>query len=66
MTQREVKRIRVGEFGVGIIGILELMKEIAVYCIMSNPALLINGKIPAKGNVPPEDKIKRWLMEARV
>ncbi|MGA7874732.1 MAG: thioredoxin family protein [Desulfoferrobacter sp.] len=42
------------------------MKEIARYRIMSTPALLINGKVVAKGNVPPKDKITTWLMEAKV
>lgn len=42
------------------------MKEIAAYGIMSTPALLINGKVVAKGNVPPKDKIKKWLVEAKV
>ncbi|MGA7874825.1 MAG: thioredoxin family protein, partial [Desulfoferrobacter sp.] len=42
------------------------MKEIARYRTMSTPALLINGKVVAKGNVPPKDKITTWLMEAKV
>jgi len=40
------------------------MKEIAKYRIMSTPALLINGKVLAKGTVPAKDKIKKWLTEA--
>mgnify|MGYP005846988519 FL=1 len=40
------------------------MKEIARYRIMSTPALLINGKVLAKGTVPAKDKIKKWLTEA--
>ncbi len=40
------------------------MKEIARYRIMSTPALLINGKVVAKGNVPTKDKIKKWVTEA--
>jgi len=42
------------------------MKEIAAYRIMSTPALLINGKVVTKGNVSPKDKIKKWLMEAKM
>lgn len=40
------------------------MKEIARLRIMSTPALLINGRVLAKGNVPARDKIKKWLAEA--
>ncbi|MCK8603778.1 thioredoxin family protein [Desulfoferrobacter suflitae] len=40
------------------------MKEIARYRIMSTPALLINGKVMAKGNVPSKDKIRKWVTEA--
>lgn len=40
------------------------MKEIAKYRIMSTPALLINGKVLAKGTVPVRDNIKKWLTEA--
>lgn len=40
------------------------MKTIARYRIMATPALLINGKVLAKGTVPARDKIKKWLTEA--
>jgi small redox-active disulfide protein 2 len=40
------------------------MKEIARYRVMSTPALLINGKVLAKGNVPSKEKIKLWVTEA--
>jgi len=40
------------------------MKEIARYRVMSTPALLINGKVLAKGSVPARDKIKQWVTEA--
>ena len=40
------------------------MKEIARYRVMSTPALLVNGKVVAKGTVPTSDKIKKWLVEA--
>jgi len=40
------------------------LKEIARYRIMATPALLINGKVLAKGTVPAKDKIKKWLTEA--
>lgn len=40
------------------------MKEIARYRVMSTPALLINGKVLAKGNVPAKDKIKKWVIDA--
>lgn len=40
------------------------LREIARYRIMATPALLINGKVLAKGTVPARDKIKKWLTEA--
>jgi protein-disulfide isomerase len=40
------------------------IKEIARFGVMGTPALLINGKVMAVGNIPPRDKIRRWLTEA--
>jgi small redox-active disulfide protein 2 len=40
------------------------IKEIARYGVMGSPALVINGKVMAVGNVPPKEKIKKWLAEA--
>ena len=41
------------------------IREIARYGIMGSPALLINGKAVAVGSVPPRDRVKKWLLEAR-
>jgi hypothetical protein len=41
------------------------IKEIARYGIMGSPALLINGKAVAVGSVPPRNRIKKWLQEAK-
>jgi len=41
------------------------LKEIAGYGVMGSPALLINGKIMAVGSVPPRDRVKKWLTEAK-
>lgn len=37
------------------------LKKIAEHGFVSTPALVINGKIVAKGTVPPAKKIKEWL-----
>lgn len=42
------------------------IKEIAKYGFMPTPALIINGKIMAKGTVPNINKIKEWLKQASV
>jgi small redox-active disulfide protein 2 len=41
------------------------MQEIAGYGIMTTPALLINGRVLAKGAVPAKAKMKKWLMAAK-
>jgi len=41
------------------------IKEIARYRVMGSPALVINGKVMAVGSVPPKDRIRKWLMEAK-
>ncbi|MCX5873192.1 MAG: thioredoxin family protein [Deltaproteobacteria bacterium] len=41
------------------------VKEMAKYGFVSTPALIINGKIVAKGTVPNINKIKEWLKQAR-
>lgn len=38
--------------------------EIIQYGIVSTPALLINGKVVAKGRVPTKESIKKWVTEA--
>ncbi len=40
------------------------IKVIARFGVMGTPALLINGKVMAVGNIPSRDKIRRWLTEA--
>ena len=40
------------------------MKEMAAYGFVLTPALIINGKVLAKGTVPSVKKIKQWLIEA--
>lgn len=40
------------------------IKEIGKYGVISTPALLINGKIVAKGTVPSARRIKEWLTDA--
>jgi small redox-active disulfide protein 2 len=40
------------------------LKEIATYGIVSTPALVVNGKIVARGTVPSAKKIKEWLTAA--
>jgi small redox-active disulfide protein 2 len=39
-------------------------KEIAGYGVMGSPALVINNKVVAAGQVPPKSKIRQWIMEA--
>ncbi|MBP8645730.1 MAG: thioredoxin family protein [Syntrophobacteraceae bacterium] len=41
------------------------IREIARYGVMGVPALIINGKVVAVGSVPPRDKIRKWLLDAR-
>lgn len=38
--------------------------EIASYGVMGSPGLIINGQIKAVGSVPPQNKLKEWLLEA--
>ena len=40
------------------------IKEMAAYGFVPTPALLINGKVIAKGTLPSVKKIKEWLIEA--
>ena len=40
------------------------IKEISRYGVMGTPALVINGKVMAVGNVPPKSKLTNWLEEA--
>ena len=38
-------------------------KLMAQYGILPTPALIINGKVKSKGNIPPKSMIKKWLEE---
>ena len=38
--------------------------DIANYGVMGSPGLIINGEVKAVGSVPPQKKLKEWLMEA--
>jgi small redox-active disulfide protein 2 len=40
------------------------LKEIGRYGVMGSPALIINGKVMAVGNMPPKSKLKEWLVPA--
>lgn len=40
------------------------VKEIAGYGVLGSPALVINGKVVAVGEVPPKSKIRQWIIEA--
>lgn len=40
------------------------IKEIARYGILQSPALLINGKIMAKGSVPNKSQLIGWIKQA--
>ncbi len=40
------------------------IKQMAKYGFVPTPALIINGKIVAKGTVPNINKIKEWLKQA--
>lgn len=40
------------------------IKQMAKYGFVPTPALIINGKIVAKGSVPHINKIKEWLKQA--
>jgi hypothetical protein len=38
--------------------------EIASYGVMGSPGLIIDGEVKAVGTVPPNNKLKEWLVEA--
>lgn len=40
------------------------VKEIGRYGVMGTPALVVNGKVVCVGEVPPKEKIEKWLTEA--
>lgn len=40
------------------------IKEIARYRVTGLPALVINDKIVAAGDIPPKSDIRRWIIEA--
>jgi small redox-active disulfide protein 2 len=39
-------------------------KEISRYGVLGSPALVVNDKILAAGEVPPKSKIRQWITEA--
>jgi len=41
------------------------LKEIASYEVMGSPALVINNKVVAAGEVPPKSKLRQWIIEAQ-
>lgn len=41
------------------------LKEIAQYGVMGSPALVINGKVKSVGKVPPDRKLREWLIDDR-
>jgi small redox-active disulfide protein 2 len=41
-------------------------KEISRYGVLGSPALVINNKILAAGEVPPKSKIRQWITAAYV
>jgi len=41
------------------------LKEIASYGVMGSPALVINNKVVAAGEVPPKSKLRQWIIEAQ-
>jgi hypothetical protein len=40
------------------------IKEIARYGVLGSPALIINGKVLAKGSVPGKKQLAEWLTQA--
>jgi hypothetical protein len=40
------------------------IKEIARYKLLGSPALVINNKVVAVGEIPPKSKIREWIIEA--
>jgi hypothetical protein len=40
------------------------IKEIARYKLLGSPALVINNKVVAVGEVPPKSKIRQWIIDA--
>ena len=41
------------------------IKAIGQYGVLGTPALVINGRVKSVGKVPPRNKLKEWLMEAK-
>ena len=41
------------------------IKAIGQYGILGTPALVINGRVKSVGKVPPRNKLKEWLIEAK-
>ena len=41
------------------------IRQIVQYRVMGSPALVINGRVVAVGQVPERGKIKKWIAEAQ-
>lgn len=59
-----VRQIKVGKHNTGIVGLDNVLKEIAGYGVMGSPAPGINRKVKYAGSVPPETKLKKWILKA--
>lgn len=74
MGSDDVRQIMVGNHRSGIIGLetkipadiehVTDLKEIGSYGVMGSPALIINGKVMAVGNMPPKSQLKELLLNA--
>ncbi len=64
LTQMVMEVLTELEIPAGVDHITDL-KEIARYGVMGSPALVINGKVMVVGSVPPRDRVRKWLAEAR-
>jgi len=52
--------------GVSIaLGKVEEPREIAGYCVMSTPGVVIDGKVVHAGGVPGRGKVEQWLTTGR-
>lgn len=74
MTAHDFRKIMIGGHRSGIIGAetkipadiehVTDLKEIGSYGVMGSPALIINGKVMAVGNMPPKQQLKELLLKA--
>lgn len=76
-----VRQIKVGKHSTGIVGLDDMLKEVAVtadlehvrdmkeiasYGVMGSPALVINRKVKSMGSVPSKSKLKDLILEAEL